>query len=99
MDQFESSDDPRVKTDPMRRAAAPEAGESAWITDGSGGPLGGDGSGSVLQEIKVRVHRQLLERLNLSNIDEIEKILRSGMTDNDFFYRIFREGLRKAGRL
>ena len=73
MDHYESSDDPRVKTDPMRRAAAPEAGESAWITDGSGGPLGGDGSGSVLQEIKVRVHRQLLERLNLSNIDALDR--------------------------
>ena len=37
--------------------------------------------------------------LNLSNIDEIEKALRRGMTDNDFFYRIFRDGLRKAGRI
>jgi pilus assembly protein CpaF len=32
-----------------------------------------DGSGSVLQEIKVRVHRQLLERLNLSNIDALDR--------------------------
>ena len=37
--------------------------------------------------------------LNLSNINEIEKILRRGMTDNDYFYRIFMEGLRKAGRI
>jgi pilus assembly protein CpaF len=73
MDQFESADDPRVTADPTRRAAAPDAGESAWITDGSGRPLGVDGSGSVLQEIKVRVHRQLLERLNLSNIDALDR--------------------------
>ena len=37
--------------------------------------------------------------LNLSNIDEIQKILQRGLTDNDFFYRVFREGLRKAGRI
>ncbi len=73
MDQFESSDDPRVRADPTRRAAAPDAGESAWITDGSGARRGMDGSGSVLQEIKVRVHRQLLERLNLSNIDALDR--------------------------
>jgi pilus assembly protein CpaF len=73
MDQFETSDDPRVRADPTRRAAAPDAGESAWITDGQSGPRGMDGSGSVLQEIKVRVHRQLLERLNLSNIDALDR--------------------------
>jgi len=75
MDQFESTDDPRVRADPARRTNAPDAGESAWITDGSGsgGALHADGSGSVLQEIKVRVHRQLLERLNLSNIDALDR--------------------------
>jgi pilus assembly protein CpaF len=73
MDQFESVEDPRVRADPTRRANAPDAGESAWITDGKGGPPGMDGSGSVLQEIKVRVHRQLLERLNLSNIDALDR--------------------------
>jgi len=75
MDQFERSDDPRVKPDPTRRAAEPDGAESAWITDGTktGAPLGTDESGSVLQEIKVRVHRQLLERLNLSNIDALER--------------------------
>jgi len=75
MDQFESTDDPRVRTDPTRRATAPEAGESGWITDGSGRAvsLDLDGSGSAIQEIKVRVHRQLLERLNLSNIDALDR--------------------------
>jgi pilus assembly protein CpaF len=75
MDQFESTDDPRVRADPTRRTSAPDAGESAWITDGSrsGGVLDSGGSGSVLQEIKVRVHRQLLERLNLSNIDALDR--------------------------
>jgi pilus assembly protein CpaF len=75
MDELERSDDPRVSTDPRRREAAPDSAESTWITDGSGngGTFGTDESGSVLQEIKMRVHRQLLERLNLSNIDALER--------------------------
>ena len=36
--------------------------------------------------------------LNISNINDIDKILRRGLTDNDFFYRVFREWLRKTGR-
>ncbi len=75
MDQFEKSDDPRVRTNPTRRAGAVDDGASAWITDGSGTDVSVDmdRSGSVLQEIKVRVHRQLLERLNLSNIDALDR--------------------------
>lgn len=37
--------------------------------------------------------------LNVSNIDEVDKILQRGMTDNDYFYRTFNEGLKKAGRI
>lgn len=37
--------------------------------------------------------------LNISNINDIDKILRRGIADNDYFYQTFREGLRKAGRL
>jgi predicted Zn finger-like uncharacterized protein len=37
--------------------------------------------------------------VNVSNINEIDKILRRGMTDHDIFYRIFTDGLRKAGRI
>ncbi len=75
MDQFEKSDDPRVRSDPTRRTAAGDDGASAWITDGrgTGVTVDMDRSGSVLQEIKVRVHRQLLERLNLSNIDALDR--------------------------
>ena len=75
MDEFERSDDPRVGTDPTRRAPTGDGGDTGWITDGADrpGPLDTDGSGSVLQEIKVRVHRQLLERLNLSNIDALDR--------------------------
>ena len=36
--------------------------------------------------------------LNISNINDIDKILRRGLADNDFFYRVFREWLRKTGR-
>lgn len=35
--------------------------------------------------------------LNVSNVKDIDKIIRRGMADNDYFYRVFREGLRKAG--
>ncbi len=37
--------------------------------------------------------------INISNINEIDKILRRGLADNDVFYRTLREGLRKAGLL
>ena len=37
--------------------------------------------------------------VNVSNINEFDKILRRGMADNDMFYRVFRDGLRKSGRL
>jgi pilus assembly protein CpaF len=76
MNQFERPDDPRMRTDPTRRAGSPASGaETNWITDGNGAPSGIDldQGASVLQEIKVRVHRQLLERLNLSNIDALDR--------------------------
>jgi len=38
-----------------------------------GTPAGEEQDVGILQEIKVRVHRQLLERLNLSNIDALDK--------------------------
>ncbi len=38
-----------------------------------GTPAGEEQDVGLLQEIKVRVHRQLLERLNLSNIDALDK--------------------------
>ena len=41
--------------------------------DSAGRALGADQDAGVMQEIKVRVHRQLLERLNLSNIDALDK--------------------------
>jgi len=36
--------------------------------------------------------------VNLSNIDEIEKILKRGVADNVAFYRVFKESLTKTGR-
>ena len=76
MNQFDQPDDSRMRSDPTRRPASPQGGgETAWITDGNGAPgtLDLDQGTSVLQEIKVRVHRQLLERLNLSNIDALDR--------------------------
>ena len=37
--------------------------------------------------------------VNLKNIDEIEKILKRGIADNELFYRTFRESLGKTGGL
>lgn len=37
--------------------------------------------------------------VNLKNIDDIEKILKRGVADNELFYRVFREALVKAGRV
>ena len=37
--------------------------------------------------------------LNISNIDDFDKILRRGIADNDYFYRTFREGLHKVGKI
>jgi len=35
--------------------------------------------------------------VNLKNIEEIEKILKSGITDNTIFYQVFKESLTKIG--
>ena len=74
MNQFETPEDPRMRADPTRRSASGGA-DTNWLTDGTGPglKLDEDQSSSVLQEIKVRVHRQLLERLNLSNIDALDR--------------------------
>jgi predicted Zn finger-like uncharacterized protein len=37
--------------------------------------------------------------VNIDNINEIEKILKSGITDNTIFYQVFKESLKKIGRL
>jgi CheY-like chemotaxis protein len=37
--------------------------------------------------------------INLKNINEIEKILRRGVADNEVFYRVFKESLAKTGRV
>ena len=37
--------------------------------------------------------------VNLKNIDEIEKILIKGVSDNVAFYRVFKESLTKTGRV
>lgn len=37
--------------------------------------------------------------INFSNIKDFDKILRWGLTDNDYFYRIYKEMMRKTGRL
>jgi len=37
--------------------------------------------------------------VNVSNIKDIDKILNRGLTEHDFFYRVFRDMLRKTGRI
>ena len=36
--------------------------------------------------------------INIKNVEDIGKILSRGITDNELFYRIFREGLKDSGR-
>ena len=36
--------------------------------------------------------------INIKNVEDIGKILSRGITDNELFYRVFREGLKEAGR-
>jgi len=37
--------------------------------------------------------------INISNIKDFDKILKRGLTDNDYFYRVYKELMRKTGRL
>ena len=37
--------------------------------------------------------------INYSNIKDFDKILRRGLTDNDMFYRVYKEMMRKTGRV
>jgi len=37
--------------------------------------------------------------INISNIKDFDKILRRGITDNDYFYRVYKEMMRKTGRI
>ena len=37
--------------------------------------------------------------INLEHIDEIEKILKRGVSDNDHFYRLYKESMVKTGRV
>ncbi|MBU1163455.1 MAG: zinc-ribbon domain-containing protein [Proteobacteria bacterium] len=44
-------------------------------------------------------HKSINMVINLKNIKEIEKILKSGVADSAVFYRVFKEVLAKTGRL
>ncbi len=37
--------------------------------------------------------------INLKNLNEMERILKHGLSDTDFFYRIYQESLKTAGRV
>jgi hypothetical protein len=37
--------------------------------------------------------------INLKNLDDVEKILRRGLSDNDMFYRLYMENLKAIGRV
>ena len=36
--------------------------------------------------------------VNTKNIDDIGKVIQRGLTDNEFFYRVFNETLKEVGR-
>jgi len=37
--------------------------------------------------------------VNTKNIDDVGKIIQRGLTDNDFFYRVFKECLKEVGKV
>ena len=37
--------------------------------------------------------------INAKNVDDIGKIVQRGLTDHEFFYRIFKETLKEAGKI
>ncbi len=43
-------------------------------------------------------HKSVNMVINVKNIGDIQKILGKGITDNDFFYNVFMETLRKTGK-
>ncbi len=43
-------------------------------------------------------HKSVNLIVNVGNLDALAKILRRGISDNDNFYRVFKEGLVRAGR-
>jgi len=44
-------------------------------------------------------HRSVNAVVNLKNIDDVEKILRAAIAENQAFYRVMRETLKTLGRL
>ena len=37
--------------------------------------------------------------INSKNIEDIGKILSRGITDNEYFYRVFKESLKETGKI
>lgn len=44
-------------------------------------------------------HRSVNLIINAGHVDDIEKIIKRGVSDNDNFYRVFKESLVKTGRV
>ncbi|MDJ0830480.1 MAG: zinc-ribbon domain-containing protein [Desulfobacterales bacterium] len=45
----------------------------------------------------MSMHRSVNQIINVKNIKDIDKILKSGIADNEFFYRIYKESFREIG--
>ncbi|MBW1897473.1 MAG: zinc-ribbon domain-containing protein [Deltaproteobacteria bacterium] len=45
------------------------------------------------------LHKSVNMTINLENLDDIEKILKHGLSDSDIFYRLFMENLKNTGRV
>jgi hypothetical protein len=37
--------------------------------------------------------------INVKNVDDIGKILSRGITDSEYFYRVFKESLKETGKI
>ncbi len=44
-------------------------------------------------------HKSVNMIIGVSHIDEVEKVLKRGITENDLFYRVYKESLVKTGRV
>jgi hypothetical protein len=56
------------------------------------------------RRFKTMDHMMALQKsvnliINLNKLDDIEKILKHSISDNDMFYRLYMENLRAMGRL
>ena len=54
-------------------------------------------NGTYYENILINKSVNLI--INVKNIEDIGKILSRGITDNEYFYRVFKESLKETGKI